>query len=332
MAKEVEVKKEAAVKSGADAFLSEMGKFFGKDSGVIVSDVDNIKVEKFSSGSLALDISLDGGVPKGKMLEAFGANTSGKSSLCLEAAGKFQEKYPNEHLLFVDLEDTFTPQYARAMGVNVDKGFTLMKPKTGEDSFETLISFAKNLKGGLIILDSISLLLPAAEDEKEMGAATMGSQAKLMSQGLRKLFPHAAKNGTTVLFINQTRGTFDQYKPVATSGGNSMGFYARTRLQLSKVKGEKGITTGCNIKLIKATYGHEDTTVSTARLVRGRFDILTEVITIATEAGIIERSGAYYKYNGSTLGQGILKVKETLEDNPELAEELEGKVRAHFSI
>jgi len=333
MAKVVEkVVEKGGVKSGADLFLADMNKLFSKDSGVMVPDIDSIKVVKFQTGSLALDIYLDGGIPKGKMFEAFGKNQSGKSSLCLEAAGKFQETYPEEHILFLDLEDTFTPEYALNLGLNPHKNFILMKPKTGEDSFETLIKFAKNLKGGLIILDSVSLLLPEKEDEGEMGAHQMGSQAKLMSQGLRKLFPHAAKNGTTVMFINQIRDTFDTYKPVATSGGNALAFYTRTRLNLSKVKSENPLTTGNNIKLEKSTYGKEGTTVNTARLIKGRFDVMSEIIQISCEIGLMERAGSYYKYDGTTIGQGMAAVRELLADNPELMKELEMKIRKHFGI
>jgi recombination protein RecA len=331
MAKEV-VKKEVVEKSGADKFLAEMGAYFGKGSDVLVEDLSAIKVERIPTGSLALDIYLDGGYPKGKMLEAFGMNQSGKSSLCIEMGGKFQELYPDEHVLFVDLEDTFTPEYTSSLGINVNKNFHLMKPKTGEDSFEVLISFAKNLKGGLIILDSVSLLLPIAEDEGDMGKAVMGSQARLMSQGLRKLFPHTSKNGTTVLFINQVRDTFDMYKPVATSGGKAIGFYTRTRLHLSKVKGVDGVSVGCNIKLEKATYGKEGKTVKTARLIKGRFDRLTEIIQIGSEAGVIVRSGAYYKYQDATIGQGIENAKATLEENPDMAEQIEREIREYFNI
>lgn len=331
MAKNREQESESK-KSEKEIFLEQLKKQFGKDSGLVVTNIDDITIEKFKTGSLALDIYLEGGFPKGKMVEGFGINQGGKTSLFLEAAGKFQEKYPEEHVMIVDLEDTFTPEYASELGLNPFHNFILTKPKTGEDAFEVLINFAKTFKGGLIILDSVSLLLPVKEEDNEMGSAQMGSQARLMSQGLRKLFPHASKNGTTILFVNQIRTTFDMYAPVATSGGKSLPFYARTRLHLSKVKGEEGLSNGCNIKLEKATYGREGNTVRTTRLIKGKFDVLTEIIQIGSECGLIERNGAFYKYDGSVIGQGQLNARKTLEDNPELADELETKIRKHYGI
>lgn len=318
--------------SASDNFLANISKFFGKDSGIVVDDFENIKVDKFSTGSLALDIRLDGGIPRGKMAEIFGINQSGKSSLCFEAASNFQKKYKGEPVMLIDLEDTFEPNYIKSLGVDISSNFFLMKPKTGEDAYELMINFAKNFKGGLIILDSVSLLLPAKEEEGDMGAYQMGSAARLNSQGLRKLFPHTSKNNTTVLFINQIRDSFDMYKPVATSGGKSLPFYTRTRLQMSKVKGEEEVSNGCNIKLEKATYGQEGVKLSTFRLLKGKFDVLREIIEIGSEIGLIQKSGSWFSYGESKIGQGFTSVKLLLEDNPELAEELEMKIRNHFNI
>jgi len=317
-------------KQGLDSFMDEMNKTFGKE--IFVKDLKNVTVTKIGTGSLALDIALDGGFPKGKMAEVFGINQSGKSSCCFETAANFQRDYPDEPIILIDLEDTFTDGYVKSLGLNTDKNFRVMKPKTGEQTYEILISFAKNIVGGLIILDSFALLLPSKEDEGDMGAAQMGSSARLNSQGLRKLFPHSSQNGTTILFINQIRTTFDIYSPIATSGGKSLPFYSRTRLNLSKVKGEDGVSNGCNIKLEKATYGKEGTKVNTFRLLKGKFDKLREIVECGETAGIIKRSGAYFSYKDTTLGQGMTKAKQTLEDNPELTEELEKSIRQHYGI
>jgi len=324
------VKAEENKKEGLDLFLAEMNKTYGKE--IFVKDLKNITVTKIKTGSLALDIALDGGIPKGKMAEIFGINQSGKSSLCYETAANFQKQFPGEEILMIDLEDTFTDEYVKSLGIDTTKNFRVMKPKTGEHTYEILISFAKNIKGGLIILDSFALLLPTKEDEGDVGAAQMGSAARLNSQGLRKLFPHSAENGTTILFINQVRSTFDMYAPVATSGGKSLPFYARTRLHLSKVKGEEGVSNGCNIKLEKATYGKEGTKVNTFRLKKGKFDIIAEVMTLAEEVGIVERSGSYYSYEGTALGQGKGQLKQLLEDNPELLLDIENRIRKHYGI
>ena len=318
--------------SPTDKFLADIGAMFGKNSGIVVNDFENIKVDKFSTGSLSLDIQLEGGFPRGKMAEIFGINQSGKSSLCFESTSQFQKKYKGEPVMLIDLGDTFEPSYVKSLGVDISNNFFLMKPKTGEDAYELMINFAKNFQGGLIILDSVSLLLPAKEEEGDMGAFQMGSAGRLNSQGLRKLFPHTSKNNTTVLFINQIRDTFDQYKPVATSGGKSIPFYARTRLNMSKVKGEDEVSNGCNIKLEKATYGQEGVRVNTFRLLKGRFDVLREIIDIGSEIGLIQKSGSWFSYGDTKIGQGFSSVRVMLEDNPELAKELEDKIRNHFGI
>lgn len=321
--------------SPTDLFLQNITGFLGKDSGAIIA-ADKVVIEKFSSGSLALDIELKGGHVKGTMIEPFGFNQSGKTTSCAESAREFQKAYPNEMVLLVDLEKAFDPSRYKALGVDISpERFILVRPGVGEDAFETMIQFCKTFKGGMIILDSVSLLLPGKEDEGSVGDAVMASQARLMSQGLRKLFPHSSKSNTTVFFINQLRMKIGMVfgNPETTSGGNSLAYYTRTRLNFSKVKGDNPEeANGCNIKLSKASFGNEGVTVKTHLRHGSGFDKLMEILDLSEVLGLIKKSGSWFSYQGTNIGQGKPATRQMLADNPELAEELELKIRNHFNI
>lgn len=256
------------------------------------------------------------------------------TTACIEGAAQFQKAYPNSQILWIDLEDTFDAYYCRKIGLDTKKNFQVFRPHTGEQAYELMKMFAQNEKNGLLILDSVALLLPEAEDEGDMGKAVMGSQARLNSQGMRKLFPHSRVSSTTMFFINQTRDKLGVMfgNPTTTPGGNAIKFYARTRLEFSKAQGEKDadgnfISNKTSIKTEKANFGYPRQKVDIYIKFGEGFDREKEVIDVATELGIIEKSGSWYSYNGSKLGQGSDAVKALLTDNIELMEEIESKIK-----
>lgn len=315
-------------------FKSNILKNFGKENNII-KNVDDIVIERFSTGNTKLDIELKGGYPKGTYIELYGVNQSGKTTAAIEAAIQFQKKYPDEPILWIDLEKVFEKAFFEHLGLdlNPDK-FILVRPSTGEKTYEIMIDFSKSIKGGLVILDSVALLLPEKEDEQDMGAAQMASQARLMSQGLRKLFPHTSKNETTLIFINQVATNIGVMYGDAdvTSGGRRLGYYTRTRLKLSKVKGKyPEICNGCNISLVKATFGNEGVKVESHISKNGGFDKMVDLVDAAIDLDVINKSGSWYSYNETKIGQGLQGVIDLLNDNPELLEEIESKIKEKIS-
>lgn len=301
----------------------------GKKHDTLVS-VNEVSFEKFSTGNIKLDKELKGGYVKGTIVELFGYEKSGKSTTCTETVKQFQSKYPEEPVLWIDLEKAFDPEYFIKLGVDLDENkFILSRPISGEAAYDTIKTFSQSFDGGLIIVDSVALMLPEKEDSQEMGSHQMGSQAKMMSQGLRKTFPHISKSNTTVIFINQLREKIGVMfgDNTTTSGGKSLAFYARTRIKISRVKGEYTDTHfGCNMYLEKATYGNEGARVNTHLLKSGGFDQITDLLDAAKDVGVLEVSGRTYSYGDIKLGGSKASVYELLLDNEELAEEIKLKV------
>lgn len=303
-------------------------KMFGKDSDVLVDDPEKIHIEKFSTGSYLLDRDLKGGYPKGTLIELFGGNSSGKTSTCIHAVAEHQKKYPNETILWVDLEKVFDPVYFKNIGININsEKFILVRPTAGEDAWETIITFAKTFENGVIVLDSVALLLPKKEDEGMVGDAQMGSAARMNSQGLRKLFPYMKPGGTTVFAINQTRKNIGGYgDPNVTTGGEAWAFYARTRLKTSVSKGEAGEYAIHKFAQIKANYGKRDTVTETTIVYGEGFNRIKELLEVAVEQNIINKSGSWYNYGDVKLGQGTDNVVDLLKDNLELMMEVQTKI------
>jgi len=333
MAKKTENKTEEL--SQKDLFLNNFLSKVGKGAN-IVKDVDDLELHRFSTGNLKLDVELKGGYVKGTFIESSGFQGSGKTTSCIEAAREFQKAYPDELILWVDIEKVFDKVYFQRLGLDTNpEKFILLRTRTGEEAFEAMIEFAKSVKGGFIVLDSVTLLLPEKEDESDMGQAQMGSQARLMSQGLRKLFPHTSKNETTVFFINQLREKLGVMfgKNTTTTGGKSLGFYTRTRLENSRVKGEYEDTSfGVNILLEKATFGNEKVRVNTHMLVEGGFDKIADILDLGIESGVLTKAGSWFVYGETKIGQGKDATRELLGDNLELAQEIESKIRKHYEI
>lgn len=304
-------------------------KMFGKNSGILVTDPSSIVIEKFPTGSYLLDRDLKGGWAKGTMIEIFGAESSGKTSTAIHAVAEHQKKYPDEPILWVDLEKVFDPTYFETIGINIkDPNFILTRPSSGEDVWEIMIEFCKKFQNGVVVLDSVTLLLPKKEDEALMTESSFAQGARLNSIGLRKLFPYIKFGGTTFFMINQVRTDIGSYGDSDKStGGNGWKFYARTRIKTTKSKGEAGEYAVHKFRQVKSNYGTPDViTETTIEYGRG-FDSTRELLRVAVDEGIVTKGGSWYSYGDTRLGQGEDNVVDLLNDNPELFQELLSKLK-----
>lgn len=307
-------------------------KLGGKKKKEYLSDVDNIQVEKFPTGCLKLDIELLGGWPKGTAIEVLGPTGGSKTTLTAEGVAQHQKKYPKEVILWLDLEGVFDKIYFENIGIdtNPDK-FILAQPVKGEEAFEIMRGFCEAFEGGVIVVDSVAMLLPSKEAEADFEDAQMGMHARLMSKGLRNVLPLARDKGITQFYINQERTNIGSSygDPSVGTGGKALPYYSRTRVKVGRQnsKGEAGNSIGVSYKTIKANFGRENTTVDAKIIFGVGIDYMTDLINIAVEFGVIKKGGAWFSYKDSNLGQGAEKTKEVLIDNPELFEEIESLVK-----
>ena len=311
-------------------FRELIKKTFGKNSGILIEDADNIKIEKFPSGSFLLDLDLKGGWAKGTLIEIFGENQSGKTTTVIHAVAEHQKKYPEEPILWVDLEKVYDPYYFKQIGIDISEDkFILLRPSSGEDTWESIISFVKTFDNGVIVLDSVALLLPKKEDEGSVGDAQMALAARMNSQGLRKLFPYMKPGGTTVFAINQTRKNIGGYgDPNVTTGGEAWDFYARTRVKTSVSKGEAGEYSVHKFKQVKSNYGKKDVITETTISYGKGFDTKKEILLACIANDIIQKNGSWFSYGDTRLGQGLDNVSNLIGDNPELYDELVNKLKS----
>ena len=311
-------------------FRELIKKTFGKNSGILIEDADNIKIEKFQSGSFLLDLDLKGGWAKGTLIEIFGENQSGKTTTVIHAVAEHQKKYPEEPILWVDLEKVYDPYYFKQIGIDISEDkFILLRPSSGEDTWESIISFVKTFDNGVIVLDSVALLLPKKEDEGSVGDAQMALAARMNSQGLRKLFPYMKPGGTTVFAINQTRKNIGGYgDPNVTTGGEAWDFYARTRVKTSVSKGEAGEYSVHKFKQVKSNYGKKDVITETTISYGKGFDTKKEILLACIANDIIQKNGSWFSYGDTRLGQGLDNVSNLIGDNPELYDELVNKLKS----
>ena len=311
-------------------FRELIKKTFGKNSGILIEDADNIKIEKFPSGSFLLDLDLKGGWAKGTLIEIFGENQSGKTTTVIHAVAEHQKKYPEEPILWVDLEKVYDPYYFKQIGIDISEDkFILLRPSSGEDTWESIISFVKTFDNGVIVLDSVALLLPKKEDEGSVGDAQMALAARMNSQGLRKLFPYMKPGGTTVIAINQTRKNIGGYgDPNVTTGGEAWDFYARTRVKTSVSKGEAGEYSVHKFKQVKSNYGKKDVITETTISYGKGFDTKKEILLACIANDIIQKNGSWFSYGDTRLGQGLDNVSNLIGDNPELYDELVNKLKS----
>ena len=316
--------------------LNDIEKQFGKGSIMKLGDNKHMKVDVISSGVLSLDIALGvGGYPKGRIIEIYGPESSGKTTFALHAIAEAQKK--GGRCAFIDAEHALDPVYASKLGVNINE-LLLSQPDTGEQALEICDALVRSEAISIIVIDSVAALVPQAEIDGEMGDSHVGLQARLMSQALRKLNGTISKTNTTVIFINQLREKVGVMfgNPETTTGGRALKFYSSIRLEIRRSEqlkmGDGVVGNKTNVKVVKNKVAPPFKSCVVDIMYGEGVSREGEVIDLASEAGIVEKTGAWYSYQGEKLGQGKENVKLLLKDNPDLCKELEKKVRDFYDI
>jgi recombination protein RecA len=319
-------------KKALGAALGQIEKQFGKGAVMRLGDAGAARdIASVSTGSLGLDIALGiGGLPRGRIVEIYGPESSGKTTLTLHAIAEMQKQ--GGTAAFVDAEHALDPVYAEKLGVNIDD-LLVSQPDTGEQALEITDMLVRSGAVDIVVVDSVAALTPKAEIEGDMGDSHMGLQARLMSQALRKLTANIKRSNTLVIFINQIRMKIGVMfgNPETTTGGNALKFYASVRLDIRRIgaikKGDEILGNETRVKVVKNKVAPPFKQVE--------FDILYgegishegEIIDMGVEAKLIEKAGAWYSYNGNRIGQGKDNVRNFLKDNPDIAAEIDNKVR-----
>jgi recombination protein RecA len=321
--------KDYSKKQALNLALSQITKQFGDGSMMKLGEQSKIDVELFSSGSLALDPALGGGYPKGRIIEIYGPESSGKTTLALHAISEIQKQ--GGQAAFIDAEHALDPAYARKIGVDT-ANLLISQPDNGEQALEICETLVRSGAVDLIVVDSVAALVPQAEIDGDMGDAQMGLQARLMSQAMRKLTATINKTGCICIFINQLREKLGVLfgNPETTTGGNALKFYSSVRLDIRKVSqikdGENVTGSRVKVKVVKNKVAPP--------FRKAEFDILYgegisrsgEIIDLGVEMGVIKKSGSWFSYGDAKLAQGRDAAKRLIEDNPELSEELSQKI------
>ena len=316
--------------------LTDIEKQFGKGAIMKLGSESHLEVDAVSSGSLSLDIALGiGGYPKGRIIEIFGPESSGKTTFALHAIAEVQKK--GGRAAFIDAEHALDPVYAKNLGVNIDE-LLLSQPDTGEQALEICDALVKSGAINIVVIDSVAALVPQAEIEGEMGDNHVGLQARLMSQALRKLSGTIAKTNTIAIFINQLREKVGVLfgNPETTTGGRALKFYSTIRMDVRRAEaikqGENVIGSYTKVKIVKNKVAPPFKAATIEIMYGTGVSKLGEIVDIATEDGFLEKSGSWYSYNGEKIGQGRETVKDALKENPKLALELENKIREKHNL
>ena len=315
------------------AALSQIERQFGKGSVMRMGDAGAVKdVEVISTGSLALDIALGiGGLPRGRVIEIYGPESSGKTTLTLQVIAEAQKK--GGTAAFIDAEHALDPGYAQKLGVNVDD-LLVSQPDTGEQALEIADMLVRSSAVDVVVVDSVAALTPKAEIDGEMGDSHMGLQARLMSQALRKLTANIKRSNTMVIFINQIRMKIGVMfgNPETTTGGNALKFYASVRLDIRRTgaikKGDEVIGNETRVKVVKNKVAPPFKQAEFEILYGAGISREGEIIDLGVKADLVEKSGAWYSYAGTRIGQGKDNVRVYLKEHPEIAQEIEAQIRA----
>ncbi len=317
-------------KQALNLALSQITKQFGDGSIMKLGEKSKIDVELFSSGSLAFDLALGGGYPKGRIIEIYGPKSSGKTTLAVHAIAEIQKQ--GGQAACIDAEHALDPSYARKIGVKTDD-LLISQPDNGEQALEICETLVRSGAVDLIIVDSVAALVPQAEIDGDMGDAQMGLQARLMSQAMRKLTGIISKSRATVIFINQIRMKIGVMfgNPETTTGGNALKFYASVRIDIRRIgqikEGENISGNRTKIKVVKNKIAAPFRTAEFDIMYNEGISKTGDVLDLCVQYGIIDKAGAFFKYNGETLGQGREAVKKLFKEKPELMEEIEKQVR-----
>lgn len=331
---DIEKEKDPAKEKALNEALKTIEKAYGKGSIMRLGDTNQEKIEVIPSGSIALDFALGvGGYPKGRIIEIFGPESSGKTTFALHAIAEAQKQ--GGYAAFIDAEHALDPTYAKALGVDTDN-LILSQPDNGEQALEIVEALVRSNVIDIVVIDSVAALVPKAEIEGDMGDSHVGLQARLMSQAMRKLAGIINKSKTVAIFINQIREKVGVLfgSPETTSGGRALKFYATIRLDIRRVdqikQGTEVIGNLTRIKVVKNKVA-PPFKVAEVDLIYGKgVSYEGEVLDLATNLEIVDKSGSWFSYNGERLGQGREAVKDILKQKPELAKEIEQKVREKF--
>ena len=315
-----------------DAALSQIERAFGKGSIMRLGQNPNVDIEAISTGSLGIDIALGiGGLPKGRIIEIYGPESSGKTTLALSVIAQSQKK--GGTCAFIDAEHALDPSYAKKIGVDIDN-LLISQPDAGEQALEIADTLVRSGAIDVLVVDSVAALVPKVELEGEMGDSHMGLQARLMSQALRKLTSTVSRSNTLIIFINQIRMKIGVMfgNPETTTGGNALKFYASVRIDIRRIGSIKDkedvIGSQTRVKIVKNKVAPPFKIVDFDIMYGEGISKTGELIDLGVKAGIVEKAGAWFSYKGEKLGQGRENAKLFLKENPAVAEEIENKIRA----
>jgi recombination protein RecA len=319
-----------------DAALAQIERAFGKGSIMKLGQREALEIEAISTGSLGLDIALGiGGLPKGRIVEIYGPESSGKTTLALHVVAEAQKK--GGACAFVDAEHALDPSYAKKLGVDIDN-LLISQPDAGEQALEIADTLVRSGAIDVLVIDSVAALVPKAELEGEMGDSLPGLQARLMSQALRKLTASISKSNTLVIFINQIRMKIGVMfgSPETTTGGNALKFYASVRLDIRRIGALKDkdevVGNATRVKVVKNKVAPPFKVVEFDIMYGEGVSKTGELIDLGEKAGVVEKSGSWYSYDGQRIGQGRENAKNFLKEHPEIAQTIENKVRANAGI
>ena len=317
-------------KEALDLAVSQISKQFGDGSIMKLGDAYKINVETSPSGTLSLDLALGGGYPRGRIIEIYGPESSGKTTLALHAVAEIQKA--GGTAAFIDAEHALDPQYAGRLGVNIND-LLVSQPDNGEQALEIIETLVRSNAVDVIVLDSVAALVPQADIDGDMGDSLPGLQARLMSQALRKLTGIINKSKATVIFINQIRMKIGVMfgNPETTTGGNALKFYASQRLDIRRIgqikQGDDVIGNRVRVKIVKNKIAPPFRQAEFDIMYNEGISTTGDVLDLAVMHDIVQKSGAFYKYNDETIGQGREAAKKYLKDNPDKLAEIDGKVR-----
>lgn len=313
-----------------DEAIKEISKKFGKESLMLLGQKPELNIEVFSSGSLLLDKALGiKGWPKGRIIEIFGPESSGKTTLTLHAIAEIQKQ--GGTAAFIDVEHSIDPQYAQNLGVDINK-LLLSQPDSGEQAMEIVDILVKSGGIDLIIVDSVAALVPEAELNGEMKDQTIGAQARLMSKALRKITGNMSKNKTTVIFINQIREKVGVIfgSPEVTPGGRALKFYSSIRVDVRKTaqitNNKEATGNSIRVKVVKNKMAAPFKSAESEIIYSKGINIIAEIIQLAVEYGILERKGAWYAYNGENIAQGVANLQIYFENNENIYQDIYQKI------
>jgi recombination protein RecA len=331
VSKDLDSKEKNARLKAVELAVEQIERQFGQGSIMKLGEGMKVAVETIPTGSLSLDLALGGGIPKGRIIEVYGPESSGKTTLALHAVAEVQKQ--GGLAAFIDAEHAVDPEYAAKIGVNLDD-LLISQPDTGEQALEICETLVRSSAVDIVVVDSVAALVPRAEIEGDMGDSHMGLQARLMSQALRKLTGVIAKSKTTVIFINQLRMKIGVMfgNPETTSGGNALKYYASVRLDIRRTEalkdGDNVIGNHVKVKVVKNKIA--------APFKIAEFDIMYnegistagDIIDLAVKEGLINKAGAWYSYKEEKIGQGREAAKQFLKDHPKVIQELDKTIRA----